>query len=183
MVQPYRSVMAEPHRFRGKIPLVWRWIMASSLWIATILGIGPGTILQPESQYAYANPNFGRVRIAASSSQAIQGYTSGSVSLAAAITPEDQRNRPCVGYADSNPDHILELTEQARQITIAVDSNGNDTTLLIQSPDGAIYCGDDEGEGADALVQGRNWPAGEYKVWVGAFEPGVRYDYTLQINL
>ncbi|NEQ95246.1 MAG: hypothetical protein F6K30_00670 [Cyanothece sp. SIO2G6] len=129
-----------------------------------------------------ANSNFGRVRIAASGSQSIQGYTGGSVSLAAAIAPEDLQNRPCVGYAAANPDHILELTGQAGQITIEVNSNGNDTTLLVQSPDGTIYCGDDEGGGADALIQGRNWPPGDYNVWVGTFEPGVHYDYTLVVT-
>ena len=45
-----------------------------------------------------------------------------------------------------------------------------------------MYCGDDEGEGADARVQGRNWGAGDYQVWVGSFEPGGSYDYTLEIN-
>ncbi|MGK7889401.1 MAG: hypothetical protein AB4042_08700 [Leptolyngbyaceae cyanobacterium] len=141
-----------------------------------------GAVLPVEWRNASANANFGRIRIAASSTESTQGYTGGSVSLAAAIAPEDQDDRPCVGYADSSPDHILELTGPSGQITIEINSGGQDTTLLIQSPEGAIYCGDDEGEGADALVQGRNWPAGEYKVWVGAFEPGMRYDYTLLVN-
>ncbi|NET11004.1 MAG: hypothetical protein F6K09_08700 [Merismopedia sp. SIO2A8] len=127
-----------------------------------------------------ANPNFGSVTIAAVPDHDIAGHTGGTVSLAA-IAPQDSSDRPCIGYAGDDPDHVLVFENTVSSVTIEVDS-GEDTTLLIRDPNGTVYCGDDEGNGSDALIQGQNWGSGSYEVWVGAFQPGVRYDYTLRVN-
>ncbi|HYX16218.1 MAG TPA: hypothetical protein VE944_17985, partial [Nostoc sp.] len=67
--------------------------------------------------------------------------------------------------------------------TIQVDSNGNDTTLLIQGPDQTtIRCGDDTGKSKDASVSDRNWKRGTYRIWVGTFNPGGKRDYTLKVE-
>ena len=131
--------------------------------------------------HAQPNSNFGAVTIASSAEQVLEGYTGGSMSLSA-IAPEDSQQRPCVGYADSTPDHVLILPNRLSRVTVAVNSNGGDTTLVIEGPGQTIYCGDDAGGSSDAVIQGRNWQDGEYKVWVGAFDAGVRYDYTLTVR-
>ncbi|MCL6750992.1 hypothetical protein KBT16_08380 [Nostoc sp. CCCryo 231-06] len=112
----------------------------------------------------------------------VQGFTGGSYSLSA-ISNRDRDQKACIGFADPNPDHIMVLEKDFPQMTIQVDSNGNDTTLLIQGPDQTtIRCGDDTGKSKDASVSDRNWKSGTYRIWVGTFNPGVKRDYTLQVE-
>ncbi|WP_375503310.1 hypothetical protein [uncultured Nostoc sp.] len=112
----------------------------------------------------------------------VQGFTGGSYSLSA-ISNRDRDQKACIGFADPNPDHIMVLEKDFPQMTIQVDSNGNDTTLLIQGPDQTtIRCGDDTGKSKDASVSDRNWKSGTYRIWVGTFNPGVKRDYTLKVE-
>lgn len=141
-------------------------LMLSSTWVAP----------------AQADSNFGTVRITSSSDAAVDGYTAGSVPLfAISNVREGENNQPCVGYAERNPDHILQVATSLSDVIIEVNSNGGDTTLMIEAPDHTIYCSDD-GNDSDAMITGQNWGAGDYKVWVGAFDAGQRYDYTLEIH-
>ena len=131
---------------------------------------------------AQAESNFGTVRINSSTDETVEGYTAGAVPLFAILNArEDENNEPCVGYAERNPDHIFQVATTLSDVIIEVESNGGDTTLMIETPDHTIYCSDD-GNDADAVITGQNWGIGEYKVWVGTFDAGQRYDYTLEIN-
>ncbi|MCC5665127.1 hypothetical protein LC653_14690 [Nostoc sp. CHAB 5784] len=112
----------------------------------------------------------------------VQGFTGGSYSLSA-ISNRDRDQKACIGFADPNPDHIMVLEKDFPQMTIQIDSNGNDTTLLIQGPDQTtIRCGDDTGKSKDASVSDRNWKSGTYRIWVGTFNSGVKQDYTLKVE-
>ncbi|MCC5647605.1 hypothetical protein LC607_32795 [Nostoc sp. CHAB 5824] len=112
----------------------------------------------------------------------VQGFTGGSYSLSA-ISNRDRDQKACIGFADPNPDHIMVLEKDFSQMTIQVDSKGNDTTLLIQGPDQTtIRCGDDTGKSKDASVSDRNWKSGTYRIWVGTFNPGAKRDYTLRVE-
>ncbi|MEH2117317.1 hypothetical protein [Nostoc sp.] len=112
----------------------------------------------------------------------VQGFTGGSYSLSA-ISNRDRDQKACIGFADPTPDHIMVLEKDFSQLTIQVDSNNNDTTLLIQGPDKTtIRCGDDTGKSKDASVSDRNWKSGTYRIWVGTFNPGVKRDYTLTVE-
>ncbi|MEH1938262.1 MAG: hypothetical protein V7L14_32060 [Nostoc sp.] len=112
----------------------------------------------------------------------VQGFTGGSYSLSA-ISNRDRDQKACIGFADPNPDHIMVLEKDFSQLTIQVDSNNNDTTLLIEGPDQTtIRCGDDTGKSKDASVSDRNWKSGTYRIWVGTFNPGVKRDYTLTVE-
>ncbi|MEH1873455.1 hypothetical protein [Nostoc sp.] len=129
--------------------------------------------------------NFGTFTLSNNSDLAqgiVQGFTGGSYSLSA-ISNRDRDQKACIGFADPNPDHIMVLKKDFPQMTIQVDSNGNDTTLLIQGPDQTtIRCGDDTGKSKDASVSDRNWKSGTYRIWVGTFNPGVKRDYTLKVE-
>lgn len=114
----------------------------------------------------------------ADSPRTVQGFTGGSFSLSA-IANRDRNRNLCLGFADSTPDHIMTLQQNFPQLTLRVDSGGNDTTLVIQGPNDTIWCGDDTGRNKDASIQDTNWPSGTYRIWIGAFEAGARYDYTL----
>ncbi|MEH1801235.1 hypothetical protein [Nostoc sp.] len=129
--------------------------------------------------------NFGTFNLSANFNPAqgtVQGFTGGSYSLSA-ISNRDRDQKACIGFADPNPDHIMVLEKDFSQLTIQIDSNNTDTTLLIQGPDNTmIRCGDDTGKSKDASVSDRNWKSGTYRIWVGTFNPGVKRDYTLKVE-
>ena len=110
-----------------------------------------------------------------------RGVTAGERSLAE-MAGRDRRRKVCLGYAAAEPDHQLILTQSQPRLRIAVSSEGADTTLLILGPRG-IDCNDNyRRDHRDAAVTARNWPAGNYQIWVGSFEAGDRIDYQLRIT-
>ncbi len=133
---------------------------------------------------AQNSANFGVITLSSPSQlqgQSVRGHTQGSVPLASMVRQDNQGNT-CVGFADSEPDHILRVEQDLGAIALRVNSNGGDTTLLVQSSDGRAWCGDDAGNSTDARVQINALTTGDYRVWVGSFDPGTRYQYTLQMN-
>lgn len=147
------------------------------LAVLTALGIATPVLAQ--------DTNFGTITLAPgfeSVSGVAEGYTTGSFSLAS-ISNRDRNGNLCLGFADSTPDHIVVLQQDFSRLTLQVDSGGRDTTLLIQGPnDNTVRCADDTGSNKDASVVDSNWQAGTYRIWVGAFNSGARYDYTLVIQ-
>lgn len=112
----------------------------------------------------------------------VKGYTGGSYSLST-IANRDHDNKPCIGFGDPTPDHILVLKKNFSGLKVQVDSGGYDTTLLIQGPNkNTITCGDDTGNNKDASVEASNWKAGTYRIWVGTFDDGLKRDYTLSVH-
>jgi hypothetical protein len=94
----------------------------------------------------------------------------------------DRENNPCLGYAEETPDHIIDLEADFNQLQIAVDSGGQDTTLLITGPNGFALCGDDTGASQDASVTSSNFKAGKYEIWVGTINPNQAWNYTLTVR-
>ncbi|MEH2423191.1 MAG: hypothetical protein V7K48_20440 [Nostoc sp.] len=148
-------------------------------WLLAILTVITATPVIAETG------NFGTLNLSTNFDPAqgrVQGFTGGSYSLSA-ISNRDHDQKACIGFADPTPDHIMVLEKDFSQLTIQVDSNNNDTTLLIQGPDQTtIRCGDDTGKSKDASVSDRNWKSGTYRIWVGTFNPGVKHDYTLTVE-
>lgn len=134
---------------------------------------------------AAQKPNFGSVSLApgfASSAGRVTGYTGGSYSLST-ISNRDRNNNPCIGFGDTNPDHIITLEKDFTRLKVQVDSGGNDTTLVIQGPkDNIVACGDDSGNSKDASVEGTKWQSGTYRVWVGTINAGEKHKYTLSVT-
>nr|WP_238993747.1 hypothetical protein [Calothrix sp. PCC 6303] len=129
--------------------------------------------------------NFGTITLVSNSgkeSVSVSGYTGGSYSLSA-IKNRDRNNNSCIGFADPNPDYILILKQDVPKLKMQVNSGGSDTTILVQGPnDNIIRCGDDTGRSKDANINDKNWKAGTYKLWIGTFNPGVKYNYTLSLD-
>jgi hypothetical protein len=161
---------------------MYKFVLPSLKWtgfLALLATLGVAPVLAQSA-------NFDSLTLSAGFSPAdgtVQGYTQGSFSLSS-VANRDRSNNLCVGFADTTPDHILVLEQDFSQLTLQVDSGGGDTTLLVQGPDdGTVRCGDDTSRNnTDASIQDSEWTAGTYKVWVGAFESGVRYDYTLTVR-
>ncbi len=126
--------------------------------------------------------NFGKVVLSTANPVGrLSGSTGGSISLPAIISNMDYRNNRCLGFGDSKPDHILTLEQNFPSLTLRV-SSGSDTTLVVQSADGIVRCGDDTGAQKDASIVDSNWKAGIYRIWVGSATPGSQRDYRLTIQ-
>jgi hypothetical protein len=78
----------------------------------------------------------------------------------------------CIGTFPSAPQHVIKLGSRIDVLRVLVDSDGNDLTLAIRTPDGAWHCNDDSGDpmnGLNPTVELYSPPAGEIEVWVGVY--------------
>lgn len=73
----------------------------------------------------------------------------------------------CLGYAASDPDFLIELSEEFSRITF-LNASAEDTTLIINLPNGSWACNDDTNGLNPALVF-HNAPPGPYQVWIGSY--------------
>lgn len=111
----------------------------------------------------------------------VTGETGGSYSLPS-IANKDNAGNACLGYGYSSPSHVMVLQQNFANLNLALKSGG-DTTIVVRGPNPqTVRCGDDTGSSKDASVQGPNWPAGTYEIWVGSIEAGQRLDYTLTVR-
>ena len=112
----------------------------------------------------------------------ITGNTGGAYSLAS-LSNHDLNGTPCLGYGDPQPDRILQLKSDFENLTFEVNSNGQDTTLVIKSLEtGVVRCGFGKNNSRDALIFDRNWSAGTYHIWVGSMAPNRRSSYRLSVR-
>lgn len=73
----------------------------------------------------------------------------------------------CLGYAASDPDFQIELTDEFNRITFLIAS-AEDTTLIMNLPNGSWACNDDTNGLNPALVL-HNAPPGPYRLWIGSY--------------
>ena len=111
-----------------------------------------------------------------------RGYIRGTVGLHNIVGERDQLRRRCMGYGSASPDYQLEVTEGMPSLALQVRSRAKDTTLVIKGPNNRILCADDSALGKDAGMTLQNLEPGLYQVWVGAFEIGDRFSYTLSLQ-
>lgn len=79
----------------------------------------------------------------------------------------------CVGFAASNPDFRIQLSEAMTDLNIMflADDESADTTLIVNAPDGLWHCNDDESaESLDPGLLFTEATAGQYDVWIGSFD-------------
>ncbi|MCG6134167.1 MAG: hypothetical protein MET45_05820 [Nostoc sp. LLA-1] len=154
------------HNFRGS-------------WLLALMSVVIATPAIAESSH------FGKFTLSPGfdpSTGIVQGQTGGAYSLSG-ISRRDRDRNLCIGFGDPQPDHILVLEENFDQLTVLVNSRGNDTTLLIQGPDNkTIRCGNGSQTSKDASLTDKNWTAGNYSIWVGTFHPRMRHNYTLTVQ-
>lgn len=158
-------------------------IVRRSGWAAVTLAamvIGAGSLVPALAQSSRS----GDFTLSQSSPSAtVRGTTAGIFSVSN-VAVRDHNGLICTGFADSTPDHVFTLENPVDQLTLQVDSGGNDTTLLVQGPtNDVVRCGEDTNRrNPDARIQEQNWPAGTYRVWVGAHSQGQRYSYSLTVS-
>ena len=116
------------------------------------------------AQNASLDPNFGSVSLSA-------GFTPDpySVDVVAGGDRDASRlARGCVGKISDAPD--FRLTYQADNLPLAFRTRGrNDTTLVINGPDGRWSCDDDSWGDGDAEVRFDRPQSGVYDVWIGTY--------------
>lgn len=77
----------------------------------------------------------------------------------------------CTGYIASAPD--FEVTYSAGSLPLVFRTmSSEDTTLIINGPDGQWYCDDDSYGDGDAQVRFNRPQSGTYDIWVGKFGSG-----------
>lgn len=90
-------------------------------------------------------------------------------------------NAACRGYVTSAPDFNLRMTNIDSFLRFYVEGGGQDTTLVINDPNGHWYCNDDT-FGNDPSIDFQNASAGTYNVWVGSYNAGVRAQARLNVT-
>ena len=155
-----------------KRPTSWLGMLLAAGLLSSLL-VQPA-IAQIMLSQAPASPS----RLRADGSE-VQGTTAGSYSLTQ-LAARDRRRKLCLGYGTQDPSHLLELEADQGRLQIRVES-GNDTTLLIQGPNG-IDCNDNyTRDHRDAAITRSRWPAGLYRIWVGSFDQGDQVNYRLRV--
>ena len=110
------------------------------------------------------------------------GSTGGGYSLASMVNKDHYGNH-CMGYGDPQPDHIMILDNDFARLRLKVKSGGKDTTLVVKRTDNEnIRCGFGQQHSRDAVIDGHNWQAGEYKIWVGSMKPHQHSNYSLSVE-
>lgn len=151
-----------------------------------LLGSVPGlTVLAQASNFVLAQAsNFGEMVISQAQPQAMASGSTAGLWALTNLARRDRYGNVCTGFADVNPDHTLILQDDFDQLTLHVDSGGNDTTLLVQGPTPEIIrCGEDsDRRNRDAHISDTGWLAGTYQIWVGAHHQGQRHSYSLTVG-
>lgn len=86
----------------------------------------------------------------------------------------------CLGYAASDPDFLIELTDEFKRITFLIASAA-DTTLIMNLPNGSWACNDDTNGLNPALVL-HNAPPGPYRLWIGSYAAETYDESVLYIS-
>lgn len=139
--------------------------------IALTLGIAMAAS-SADAQFiaAGAPPQYGTLAVrgrVAPDPTVVDGIAGGPVSL-------DNVSSDCRGYALAAPSHLVMVDRPMRYLALVVRSNA-DTTLLVQTSDGRIYCNDDT-DGTQPRVEIAP-PAGPIRVWVGTYSSGEQVPY------
>lgn len=85
----------------------------------------------------------------------------------------DARGFQCAGYVGAQPTLNLTVPDGAPAVAALFESTV-DSTLVIVGPDGRVFCNDDAQAGnLNPAIILANPPAGNYAVYVGAFDPAI----------
>ena len=135
-----------------------------ALAVATVVCIAPQVAMAQNTSF---NTNYGSVRLNS-------GFTPDpyrvSITAGGSIDAYTETNLPaaCVGKISNAPD--FEVSYNAGGLPLAFRTlSSQDTTLIINGPDGRWYCDDDSYGDLDAEVRFNRPQSGTYDIWVGTF--------------
>lgn len=140
----------------------------------------PPSSSQFTSSFRRSNPLFENLTLTPNrvgSSTTVRGISGGTLSAAQVAERAETATGSCVGFVDTQPDHILVLTEAFNGLSLQVQS-AEDTTLLIKGPGGS-WCNDNY-TSANPGIAGQ-WFPGTYNVWVGSQRSTGYFPYVIRI--
>jgi hypothetical protein len=108
----------------------------------------------------------------------VRGMSGGSVAGKQVAGRIDTPTGPCNGFVDETPDHTIKLTSKFDYLKLQVQAP-QDTTIIVKGP-GGTWCNDDL-DGKNPGIVGE-WLPGDYQVWIGSYEKGKYFPYTLQVT-
>ncbi len=85
----------------------------------------------------------------------------------------------CLGYAAADPDVVVDLAPGFKRVTFLIASS-EDTTLIINLPNGSWSCNDDTNGLNPALVYFDAAP-GSYQIWIGSYAADTFDDAVLYL--
>ncbi len=97
-----------------------------------------------------------------------------SVSIVSGGSNDAQEiNTACEGFIAGTPDYVVRWVGNSSELTFIflADTVGEDSTLVIDAPDG-LYCQDDSDGTVDPRISIGNPVEGTYRIWVGSFTAG-----------
>jgi hypothetical protein len=107
----------------------------------------------------------------------VRGISGGPLAAAQVAERAETATGPCIGFVDTQPDHVLTLTEPFNGLSLQVQS-AEDTTLVIKGPGGS-WCNDSY-TSANPGIAGQ-WLPGTYDVWVGSHRSTGFFPYIIRI--
>ncbi|RYG19899.1 MAG: hypothetical protein EON96_02060, partial [Caulobacteraceae bacterium] len=100
--------------------------------------------------------------------------------LAGGSSPASAAKSGCEGSVSAAPDIQIFFEPGDSDLTFRVRAE-EDTTLLINTPNGRFYCDDDSGGDLDPKVTITNPQSGRYDIWVGTYN-GSMVQSTLEVS-
>jgi hypothetical protein len=128
-------------------------------------------------------PNFGGVTLAAGFApdpHTVAIVAGGEIDAYNAIGT-DVLGNSCLGTIAAAPDYRLQYTAASFALTIRATAV-EDTTLVINAPDGNWYCNDDGAGFPNPEVVFSSPLSGQYDIWIGAYAGGGNPNATLTIT-
>lgn len=156
-------------------------MMKTALRLTAITGLAFGLSTATLAQDISAEPNSGTITLDANFTPdptTMEVTSGGSINVSEVIPG-------CSGYISDAPDVRLTFTAQpspdAYPLYIYALSS-DDTTLVINAPDGEWYCNDDGNEGLDPSVVFSPAMSGDYEIWVGSYDEDEFHDAKLSVS-
>lgn len=100
--------------------------------------------------------------------------------IAGGSSPASAAKSGCEGSVSAAPDIQIFFEPGDSDLTFRVRAE-EDTTLLINTPNGRFYCDDDSGGDLDPKVTITNPQSGRYDIWVGTYN-GSMVQSTLEVS-
>ena len=138
-------------------------------YVAALGLLSVGFVPVSNAQDISGNANFGEVTL--SSGFTPDPYVVGIVS--GGNIDADSLGGSCRGRISNNPDFRLRWSAGSGSLPLIISaSSSEDTTLVINAPDGRWYCNDDGGQGLNPSFRFNNPRGGRYEIWVGSYSGG-----------
>ena len=90
----------------------------------------------------------------------------------------------CRGYATEASDYDVTYSAGGQDLLrfYFVADEVEDTTLIINAPDGSWHCNDDAPDTIDPMIDFGSPQSGRYDIWIGSFQADVQASGTLYVT-